>query len=144
MARKRETAVSKHLMWLFVQAVFFGPAVFGASTWREAKYSSWGYWAFSIFLAVWLSYCIVRNVVLMWRAPMSEARKSHVAPLFAVGLLLALLGSGPLLEGSAAAKPSGLVLVVVALFALALGVREVVRLRVSRDHVPEPLNALQG
>lgn len=142
MARKRETAVGKHLVWVFVQAVIFGPAVFGASTWREAKYSPWGYWAFSIFLAVWLTYCIVRNIVLMWRAPMSEARKSHVAPLFAVGLVLALFGSGPLLEGSAAAKPSGLVLVVIALFMLALGVREVTRLRGSRDRVPEQLSAL--
>lgn len=142
MVRRRETAVGKHLAWVFVQAVIFNPAVFGASTWREATYSLWGYWAFSIFLAVWLTYCIVRNVVLMWRAPVSEARKSHIAPLFAVALVLALLGSGPLLEGPAGAKPSGLVLVVLALFVLALGVREVTRLRGSRARVPEQLSAL--
>ncbi len=145
MARRQGTAISICLPWVLLQGGLFLPAVVGMFGHRESEGAPWGWWVLSALLASWLGYCLVRNLALMWVAPVSETRRWHVAPLFVLGLLLALLASGLLLDGAPNDRPKGGAVLIVALSVLALGVREVVRLRRAggaRTHDPRIMSPL--
>lgn len=148
MADHGGTAISRHLPWVLLQGGLFLPGVAGLVVDDVAEGGRWDRWAFAAFLALWLCCCLVRNLVLMWRAPASETRSWHLVPLFAIGLLLALLAAGPLLDGArgvADDRPKGVAVLLVALSVLALGVREVLRLRRAggaRTHDPRIMSPL--
>ncbi len=122
----------------------FLPGVVGGLVDASVEGAPWEIWAVATFLALWLGYCLVRNLVLMWRAQASETRSWHLAPLFGIGLLLSLFAAGPLLDGAGDGRMRGAAVLLVAAAVLGLGAREVLRLRGSggartRDHPSEPL-----
>lgn len=148
MARQQGTAVSRHLPWVLLQGGLFLPGVAGTVVGAAADGARWDRWAIPVFLTLWLGYCLARNLVLMWRAPASETRSWHLVPLFAIGLLLALVAAGPLLDGGGGVaddRPKGAAVLLVASSVLALGVREVLRLRRAggaRTHDPRIMSPL--
>jgi hypothetical protein len=116
-------------VWVFLQTWVFAPVVLGQQVFEDLVHAPWYGFLFSAVLVAWLSFALVRNLWRLWRAPVDEASKWHVAPLLAVGLLSCLLSSGPLLEGErASTKPVGLVAAVIGINVTALAVREVLRL----------------
>ncbi len=128
MARAQGTVVSRHLPWLFVQAAIFLPAVLGPDFWEVAD-RSLAVTVLEVLLAVWLGYCIVRNLRLLLAAPARETFRTHVVLLAGAGLLLGLLSAGRLTEGPPDSRPVAAIAAAIGVVLLALAVREVRRLR---------------
>lgn len=139
MANPPSTAVSKHLVWVFLQGVPFmsvaaGPSVIEGLVRPERPW--WPILGVSALLFLCVTYALVRNLVRLWRAPASEARPSHRLALIAVGVVFVVLASGPLVEGRQfSTKPLGFIWLVVGLNVIALGIREILRLR-GRQSAP--------
>lgn len=124
-----ETAVARHLVWIFLQGAVFLPVGVGQSFWENVT-AHGSIDVLGGILAVWIAFLIVRNLLRLWRAPASEARRTHCLPLFAVGVAFALLSSGPLMESARlSTKPLGGAWLLIASALLVIAGREVLRLR---------------
>ncbi|HSX69056.1 hypothetical protein [Nocardioides sp.] len=115
---------------MFLQGALFMSAVAGQSTIADFSFYSWPFKTLQVALFLWVAFVLVRNLVRLWRAPAAEARRAHRLPLFLVGAAFLLFASGPLIEGRhLSTKPLGVIWLLVGLNLIALGVREVLRLR---------------
>lgn len=127
-----QTAVSRYLVWVFLQGAVFLSAVAGQNFWEDLDGYGW-FTPVAVLLLCWVGFVLARNLIRLWRAPANEARRSHLLPLFLTGALFVLFSSGPLLESDRwSTKPVGAAWLAVGANLLALGGREILRLRAQR------------
>jgi hypothetical protein len=88
MSRRQESAVSRHLPWLFAQGALFTPMVIGL------LWSSEPLWVpglvLGIALAAWLGCAMACNALRLFRAEASEANRGTVLAQGIVGGLFGL------------------------------------------------------
>jgi hypothetical protein len=119
----RPVSVGECLAWLVLQTLLLMPMVLGQGVVELLSASPLG--------------VVLRNLVLLWRAPAHGASKGTATPMLAVGVLFMVMSSGPLLEGQrVSTKPMGVGVLFVGLTLVFLGVRDVLRVRARRSAEP--------
>jgi hypothetical protein len=90
----RESAVSRYLPWVFLQGFLFVATTFPDAEWTDYSWTA----VFAVLLTGWVGFCLVRNVLRLFRAPTAEATTWTAIRLAACGSLFVLFALGPLLE----------------------------------------------
>lgn len=124
--RGRRSTVGRHLGWLLLQGTFLLPMAFTGL--REFSAYPWSVKAAALVATGWVAYCLVRNVVCLWRAPGSEANAGSVLRLGAVAAWFTVIALGPLLEGHGTSQPLGAVAALLAVSLWVLAGRDAVRM----------------
>jgi hypothetical protein len=133
----RPVSVGECLAWLVLQTLLLMPMVLGQGVVELLSASPLGVVLLQGVLAVLIGSLMVRNLVLLWRAPAHGASKGTATPMLAVGVLFMVMSSGPLLEGQrVSTKPMGVGVLFVGLTLVFLGVRDVLRVRARRSAEP--------
>jgi hypothetical protein len=133
----RASRAPNHLAWVFIQGSLFLPAVLPDADWTRY---GWGIRLFTLFLMAWLTYCLLGNLLGLWRAPtLASSRWTAALPNALVGALFVFFSAGPLFEGHGVeTKALGVCWAVLGLTLLLLAIRDARRIwshaAVSRSH----------
>jgi hypothetical protein len=90
----------------------------------------------SVVVCLTILFFLVRNVARLWRLPAASVSLRSSAFTALLGAWFALVASGPLIEGSARAKPLGVCSALLALSLLALAGRDIFRVRRGGSESP--------
>jgi hypothetical protein len=134
----RLTSVARYLPWVLIQGFVLMPSAVGGLT-------DLGYGpvlnTLSIAIFVLVAFCLVRNLVRLWKAPSVEATLPSVFAFGLSGLFFALVSEGPLVEGTGMdSKLLGASGIAISASLIMLTVRQLIRLRPVEPSGPKPDN----
>lgn len=84
------------LFWFALQAIVLVPVAIGPSVWSEVAWQPWWITLPQAALSIGVAWLIARSLRRLWRLPRPVSAVGYIV----LGAVLALLASGPLLEGT--------------------------------------------